>query len=334
MKRIKNLYPRLAKDENLREAFRKAARGRRMEPEVLAFGQNLTVNLERMGDQFRQRKYDLGDYHFFVIRDPKVRSICAASFPERVFHHAVMNVCETVFEKYHIFDSYACRKGKGNLRAVARARQFAGRNAWFLKLDIAKFFDNIDHQIALRLLGRLFGDPDLLNLFEEMLASYHVRPGQGVPIGNLFSQHLANFYLAHLDHWLKEERHIKPYLRYMDDCILFAGEKKLLLQELAAIKCFLEDELKLELKSNIQLNRTITGVPFLGYRIFPGHVRLTTESLKRFSRKYRAYEQNYCQGQWSARELADHLESLCSFVQNSDSLGFRRFFIERFGVLA
>ena len=300
----------------------------------MAFRQDLTANLERMDDQFRQRKYNLGDYHFFVIRDPKLRTICAASFPERVFHHAVMNVCEDVFEKYHIFDSYACRKGKGNLRAVTRARRFAGQNAWYLKLDIAKFFDSIDHKIALRLLGRLFGDLDLLNLFEEILASYHTLAGRGVPIGNLFSQHLANFYLAGFDHWLKEERHIKPYLRYMDDCLLFAGEKDFLLRELAEIKIFLKDELNLELKSNIQLNRTAAGVPFLGYRIYPGHVRLSAMSQKRFSRKYRAYEQNYCQGQWSAGELAEHLRALCAFTQNSDSLGFRRFFIERFGVLA
>ena len=95
MKRARNLYSRLAEPENLREAFRKAARGRRAEPEVLAFSQDLTANLERMADQFRRRKYRLGDYHFFVIRDPKVRTICAASFPERVFHHAVMNVCLT-----------------------------------------------------------------------------------------------------------------------------------------------------------------------------------------------------------------------------------------------
>ena len=324
----------MAEPENLREAFRKAARGRRGQPEVIAFRQDLTANLERLRNQFLRRKYVLGDYHFFIIRDPKVRTICAASFPERVFHHAVMNVCEGVFEKYHIFDSYACRKGKGNLRAAARARQYAGQNTWFLKLDIAKFFDSIDHQIALRHLARLFGDLDLLNLFGEILASYNTRPGRGLPIGNLFSQHLANFYLGVFDHWLKEERKVKPYLRYMDDFILFDPDKNFLLEELAAIRSFLRERLKLELKPNIQINRSRTGVPFLGYRVFPGHVRLTAESKKRFTRKYRLYEQNYCRGHWSVKELAAHLGPLCSFTQNSDSAGLRRYVIERFGVLS
>ena len=59
----------------------------------------------------------VGDYHYFTIHDPKERTICAAHFRERVLHHAVMNVCEPVLERAAVFDSYACRKGKGQLAA-------------------------------------------------------------------------------------------------------------------------------------------------------------------------------------------------------------------------
>ena len=73
----------------------------------------------------------VGDYHLFQVFDPKERTICAASFRERVLHHAVMNVCEPVLERAAVFDSYACRKGKGRLPAVERARVMPGRTAGF-----------------------------------------------------------------------------------------------------------------------------------------------------------------------------------------------------------
>jgi hypothetical protein len=73
------------------------------------------------GGFYRNKEFYIGNYHFFEIRDPKVRTICASSFPERVLHHAVINVCGHVFDSYLIHDTYACRKDKGNLKALERA---------------------------------------------------------------------------------------------------------------------------------------------------------------------------------------------------------------------
>jgi retron-type reverse transcriptase len=334
MKTAKNLYPRLSSPENLREAFNKAARGRSADAEVVAFRRNFDANIETLRQQLLGKRFALGRYHFFTIRDPKVRTICAAAFPERVLHHAIMNVCEPVFEAYHIADSYACRKNRGNARAVERAQHFARRQAWYLKLDIAKYFDSIDHGIALDLLSRRFRDTDLLFLFAAILDSYHVVPGKGIPIGNLFSQHLANLYLGLFDHWMKETRRVKAYLRYMDDFLLFADDNETLREELEEITRYLGDTLRLRLKYNIQLNRVALGVPFLGYRVFPACVRLNARSKYRFSEKYRNYERLYCEGRWSEKELSVHMEALCAFTQQSDSLAFRRFCIERFGVLS
>ena len=334
MKRTKRLYPLLATSENLRLAFSKAARGKRDQPEVISFARNFQSNMAKLQDQFLKKEFDIGHYHFFVIRDPKVRKICAASFPERVLHHAIMNLCEDTLEAKHIYDSYACRKGKGNLRAVLRAQQFTRRNSWYLKLDIHKFFDSIDHAVAIRFLEKAFQDADLIALFKKILSTYQSSPGKGIPIGNLFSQHLANYYLCRLDHWLKEVRKIKDYIRYMDDFILFASDKRRLAQELPEIQAFLEKHLCLKLKNSIQLNQVCFGVPFLGYRIFPGHIRLLSASLRRFSRKYREYEERYCTGLWSEGDLARHLQALQAFVGNCDSLGFRKMFIQKFGVLS
>jgi hypothetical protein len=334
VKRAKHLYPLIAAPENLKSAFVKAARGKREYPEVIAFSRGFDRNIAALQRQLQEKDFDIGHYHFFVVRDPKVRAICAAAFPERVLHHAIMNVCEPEFEKRHIHDSYACRRGKGNLRAVVRAQQFARRNRWYLKLDIRKYFDCIDHETSMELLERAFHDADLLFLFRKILATYHTAPGKGIPIGNLFSQHLANFYLSVLDHRLKEARNVKCYLRYMDDFMLFSPDKQRLLDELHAIRDFLRERLHLELKNSVQLNQTRLGAPFLGHRIFPAHTRLLSGGLLRFSRRYREYERNYCEGVWSEKELARRMEALQAFVCSSDSLRFRKHFIGRFGVLS
>jgi hypothetical protein len=334
MRTVKCLYSKIAEAENLYDAFHKSARGRSMDGEVIAVRNQLDANIESLQNQLRDHECSIGNYFFFTIRDPKVRRICASSFPERVLHHAIMNVCEETFESFHIHDSYACRKGKGNLKALTRTQQFARNHMWYLKLDIRKYFDSIDHEIALRLLQRRFKDSALQELFTRILHSYHVQQGKGIPIGNLFSQHLANFYLAFFDHWIKEVRKVKPYVRYMDDFVLFANDKDSLCVELDEIRVFLSDTLKLKLKNNIQLNRVIYGVPFLGYRIFPAHMHLQTQAMQRYSRRYRQYEKNYCEGVWSEANLANHMEALCAFTLNCDSHRFRRLMTERFGVLS
>jgi len=334
MKRTGNLYTLIPEQENLRKAFQKAAKGKLHNREVIRFRQNFDANIQNLREQLLQKEPDIGHYRFFTVRDPKVRTICAASFPERVLHHAIMNICEPYLDAYSISDSYACRKGKGNRKALAKALEFSGKYTWYLKLDIRKYFDSIDHAIMIHLLARRFKDRNLLLLFEKILDTYHTEPGKGVPIGNLISQHLANFFLGRLDHRIKEERRIRGYIRYMDDFILFSQEKSALKTELEETECFLQEQLKLYMKENIQINRTIRGVPFLGFRVFPTHIRLLPRTMKRFSEKFREYEKNYCDRIWSEKELIRHLEPLTDFTTAGDSLCFRRMIIEKFGVLS
>ena len=332
MKRAGNLYGRIAAYDNLCLAFWKAARGKRQRPDVIAFGNRFQANIRKLQFDLIHRRPEVGCYHFFEIRDPKPRSICAAAFPERVLHHAVMNVCEPVLERYAINDSYACRKGKGNRKALDRARVFARRFEWYLKLDIKKYFDSIDHAILLDLLARRFKDRDLLRLFRTLLDTYQTRPGKGLPIGNLVSQHLANFYLGVFDHWVKEELRVRGYLRYMDDFILFGREKALLKQALRRVADFLKQRLALDLNENVQLNRCAGGIPFLGYRVFPDHIRLAPRSRKRFIRRFKQYESRWLSGEWSESDLARHMEPLVDFTRVARADGFRRRVIARFGV--
>jgi len=323
MKRVGNLYLTIAEPDNLRLAFVKASIGKQDRREVVAFRENLDQNLANLHHHLLSGDVHVGDYRIFTVHDPKERLICAASFRERVLHHAIMNICEPVLDRYAIYDSWACRTGKGQRAAVERAGEFAGHYQWYLKLDIRKYFDSIDHETLLELLSRRFKDDELLDLFRRIIATYSTEPGKGLPIGNLVSQHLANFYLGLLDHWIREERRISGYLRYMDDFALFSDSRETLKIELAEITLFLKECLRLNLKDNIQLNRTACGVPFLGMRVYPHTVRLSPRSRNRFSRKLREYEKRSAMGEWSERELAERVNSLVEFTRIADSHGFR-----------
>ena len=333
MKRARNLYNRIHTRENLAIAFNKAAKGKHDNREVVEFKNNFEESIGTMMIRLIEKKPDIGHYHFFTVRDPKVRSICAASFPERVLHHAIMNVCEPVLESYSIFDSYACRPGKGLHRALSRARGFSKKYPWFLKMDIRKYFDSIDHRIMMGLLSRRFKDKDVLNLFRQLLGTYHTKRGKGMPIGNLISQHLANFYLGPLDRRIKEARRIKGYLRYMDDFIIFAENKAQLKDELYDVIGFLGRVLELKLADKIQLNRCERGIPFLGFRVFPHKVLLSPASKRRFSKKFRKYEENFEKGVWTEDDLARHMGPLIEFTKAAHAKGFRKRIFEKYGVL-
>jgi retron-type reverse transcriptase len=83
-----------------------------------------------------------GPYASFIITDPKERVITSAPFEDRIIHHAIMNVLEPLFERQMIYHSYACRRGRGQHAALLYAFSKCKGPAWFLKLDIRKYFDS------------------------------------------------------------------------------------------------------------------------------------------------------------------------------------------------
>jgi len=168
-------------------AFWKAQKGKRAQPETIRFRENLDAELARLRSALLEGPLRFGPYRSFTVHDPKERVICAAPFPDRVLHHAAMNVCHASFEAYQVYDSYACRVGKGTHKAVERARAFAGRHRHYLKLDIRRYFDSIDHEILKAQLRRRFKDWRLLDILDAIIDSYETAPGKGLPIGNLTS---------------------------------------------------------------------------------------------------------------------------------------------------
>ena len=228
MKRAGGLFERVLAYENLRLAFWRASRGKRERDETRAYRQRLDAELVRLRDGLADGSYPVGNYRTFVVYEPKERLICAAPFCERVLHHALMNVCAPLFERWLVADTFACRPGLGQTAALVRGEMLVRRYDWYLKCDIRKYFYSISHDVVAAILRRKFKDRRIVFWFLKILSTYEASPGRGLPIGNLTSQYLANLYLDPLDRARAAWGMPCGYARYMDDFVFWSDSKETL----------------------------------------------------------------------------------------------------------
>ncbi len=332
MKTYNHLFEKVCSFENLYLAYLKARKCKRYKAEILRFGYNLEENLLRLKEELLNRTYQHGGYREFVVNDSKKRLIRAAPFRDRVIHHALCNIIEPVFDKGFVYDSYACRKGKGTHRAVKRLGKFirvllakSKEEIYCLKCDISKYFETIDHKILFTLLKKKIADPKVLWLLKEILESSESLSPVGIPIGNLTSQLFANIYLNELDQFVKHSLRIRYYLRYMDDFIVLGFDKKNLHQVKKEIQEFVENKLKLKMhpkKANIFL--VGEGIDFLGYRIFENHCLLRKSTVKRFIKRVRVYQEKLRKGLMTGEKFTNSLQSWLDYAKYADSWRLRK----------
>lgn len=284
MKRIGDLYQRICSIENLRLADQRAQKGKSDQYGVRIHIRNQDANIEALRTMLVDRTYRTSGYSLFTIYEPKERLIHRLPyFPDRITHHAIMNVLEPIFVATFTADTYSCIKGRG-IHAAARrlisALKDETATTFCLKLDIKKFYPSINHAILKALLRRKFKDDALLWLLDEIIDS-----APGLPIGNYLSQFLANFYLSYFDHWLKEQMHVRHYFRYADDMVILSSSKPELHQLLSAIREYLQVNLNLELKGNYQIFPVCArGIDFVGYRFYHSHTLLRKSIKKNMAR--------------------------------------------------
>ena len=207
-------------------------------------------------------------------------------------------------------------------------------NIYILKCDISKYFYNIDHEILINKLSHENFDKDILRVLINIISSTNndyindlidssisrevshledmniydleakkkqlyslprYRKGKGLPIGNETSQLLAIYYLNELDHYIKEQLHIKYYVRYMDDFILIHHDKEYLKKCLNLINKKLS-YLKLSLNKKTQIYNLKSGVNFLGYKFILKNkklvILLNNQTRKKIKRKLRKARKN------------------------------------------
>ncbi len=284
MKRINNLYEKIYSVDNLYLADSIARKGKLNQPGVISHDKNKDANLQELHRILKSKTYKTSDYSTFTIYEPKERLIFSLPyFPDRITHHAVMNVLEPIFVSTFTADTYSCIKKRGihlaanNLKKALKDKE---STQYCLKLDIKKFYPSVDHVILKQLLRRKIKDNEILWLLDEIIDST-----DGLPIGNYLSQYLANFYLTYFDHWLKEDKQVKNYFRYADDMVILSDSKQYLHELLFEIKAYMNDNLKLSVKDNYQVFPVESrGIDFVGYVFYHTHTLLRKGIKKNFAR--------------------------------------------------
>ena len=308
MKSHGKVWANVVAAENLHAAALRAARGKRHRAPVARFLDDAEREVERLRTELIDGTYVPRAYMQFRVRDPKPRTISCADFRDRVVHQALCAAIGPVIERRMVPHSFACRVGKGAHRAVLDAERFCRRYLYFLKLDIRKFFESVDHAALLGVLGRLFRERNLLLLLETIVRHPVPgnAPGKGIPIGNLTSQWFANLYLDAMDHLVVEQWRVCGYVRYMDDMVLWADEKPFLWQAKARIGEWLAAERQLCFKeASVRVCPCTEGLPFLGLRVYPNRLRLQRGRFLRLRRLVRRRERECLRGEISPVELVD-----------------------------
>jgi RNA-directed DNA polymerase len=285
MKRIGNLFKEICSIENLCLADMRARKNKGRQPCIQRHDLNREANIAALHELLMNKTYRTSKYYVFKIYDPKERDIFRLPYyPDRIVHHAIMNVLEPILVAMFTADTYSCIRGRGIHSAgekLKKALQDKQRTVYCLKMDIRKFYPSVDGEVLKRLLRRKIKDADLLWLLDEIIDS-----APGLPIGNYLSQYLANFFLTGYDHWLKEVKGVRYYFRYADDMIILSDNKPELHALLADIKQYMGEQLNLKLKGNYQIFPVEKrGIDFLGYVYFHTHTLARKRIKQRFARK-------------------------------------------------
>lgn len=285
MKRVGNLYNKIISIKNLELADKNARKGKLKSYGVRLHEKNRENNILKLHEQLRNKQYKTSEYNIFKIYKPKERDIFQLPYyPDRIVHHAVMNILEPIWVSIFTADTFSCIKGRGIhgcWKKVKEALKDEENTKYCLKIDIKKYYPSINHDVLKKLIRKKIKCNDTLELLDEIIDS-----AKGIPIGNYLSQYFANIYLTYFDHYVKEKMKVKYYFRYADDMVFLHQDKKELRKIYKEINTYLKDELKLEIKHNYQIFPTqVRGIDFVGYVFRHSHTLIRKSIKQNFCRK-------------------------------------------------
>ncbi len=302
-------------------AYEECRRNKRNTCNAIAFEMDYENYLQELYLEVNSGRYKPSRSMAFIINQPVKREVFAADFRDRVIHHLLISKLNPELEKSFIYDSYACRVGKGTHLGIKRVDRFirsCSRNyscdCYILKLDISGFFMSIDRKLLWRRLSDFvdlhYSGNDILvvkDLARKTVESdptencfirgslrdwnglppskslFNSKPFCGLPIGNLTSQVFANFYMNPFDHFMKHDLGLKYYGRYVDDMVIVHEDKEYLKSLIPVISDFLSNQLGLCLHpKKVYLQHYSKGVKFLGCVIKPYRIYIGNRTKGRF----------------------------------------------------
>jgi retron-type reverse transcriptase len=336
VKRYGYLWQRIIAFDNILLATKKAQRSKRFRPNVLEFNYSLEIEIITLQKELETKNYQPSPYKVFQIIDPKPREISAATYRDRIVHHALCNIITPIFEQSFIPNSYANRQGFGTHKALKQFIKFAYSSQYILQCDIKKYFASIDHQILKDIIRQKIKCPDTLWLVDLIID--HSNPQQpvfdyfpnddlltplshrkGLPLGNLTSQFFANIYLSQFDHFAQDNLKAKKYLRYVDDFAIFSNDLVYLKFVKQEIHNYLAN-LRLVLHPNkTQIFPVKYGANFVGFRVLPDRISVISRNVRRIRKRIKCSIKQLKSGKIDIQQLSQSIQSWKGHLQHGDT---------------
>lgn len=316
MKRVKNLYPILISDDNLRLALEEVNRTHRWQPkhrpnrtvawvesDIPARIADLRAIIEHgfePAPAALKRRWDKSAGKWRDIHEPRL-------WPDQYIHHALIQILQPVMMRG--MDAWCCGsiRGRGIHYGMKGMKKWNRTDLkgtrWCAELDIYHFYDSLSPDVVMARMRQLVKDHRVLDLVERVTRG-------GIMIGAYCSQWFANTVLQPLDHAIRESGlKISHYLRYMDNFTIYARSKRALSKVIQLISTWLETR-GLRLKDNWQKFRTADRLPTaLGYRFGHGYTLLRKRNLLRLRRQLASYYKKVQRGVFITVTLATGLLS-------------------------
>lgn len=353
------------------EAYEDCIKNKRNTSNAREFEIDYIEKVTRLCDDINDGTYEIGKSIAFVVTFPVYREVFAADFRDRIVHHLVIKELMPYFEKYFIKESFSCMEGKGVLYGVKTMFEYIKectenytKDAWILKMDIKSFFMSINKQLLADMIDDFIveyyendrkkeklrelckqivlhhpelncekrGDKSLWAKLDPNKSLFNVGYERGLPIGNLTSQILANFFLTKLDRFIKETLGFKYYGRYVDDFMIVSSDKEKLKSSVDKIIEFAQRELKLTIHPNKRYFQHYTkGVQFIGSVIKPNRIYVLNRTKGSLYYKLRNLFNNPDEKRLD--KLIMTVNSYIGYMKHYNTYNIRKFFLNNSGLL-
>jgi len=324
-------FEKIINIENLLCAWRVFRAGKTKKADIMVFERNLEDNLFALEFDLKREIYRHGKYKHFTVSDPKKRDIHKAEVRDRVVHQVLYDYLTPLVEDDFIEHSYSSRLGKGTHRALRSLKFFSEEinrrnfgHCYAVKCDARKYFDNIDHGVLLEILGKKIKNQRITRLLLEIINSFQVKPGKGVPLGNVTSQIFANIYLNELDQYVLKNLKVRYYIRYNDDFIILDSKRNRLCETAEMAVRFAEEKLRLEIPKGKTVFRKLKwGIDFCGSIVLPKAILIRQKTKHRMICNIAQAIKNYKNENIGESEFSQIINSYFGLLKYCDSFNLR-----------
>ena len=260
--------------------------------------EHLKENKDKILGQIRARKYKPKAVKRVQIpkSNGKKRNLGIPTTTDRVIQQAIAQILSPIYEKKFSENSYGFRPKRSAHDALKRIKEIADEGyTWVVDLDLEKYFDTVNQSKLIQILSEEIKDGDVISLIHKYLKSgimidgIKVKSYKGVPQGGPLSPLLANIYLNEADQELEKWGY--KFVRYADDMLIFARNRKAAERYYKRVKNLLEGKLKLKVNEEKTSIRKLSQTKYLGYGFYHNNgtqLKAHKESLKKLKAKLKA----------------------------------------------